>query len=120
MKAIVVYQSKTGHTKQYAEWIAESLECEAVPLNKVSKSELEECDKVIYGGWLMAGMIKGLNKFLKKGVKSPVIFAVGMSDMSEELIKTIRLQNKLEDMELFYFVGAVDYNKLGFMSKKML
>ena len=40
--------------------------------------------------------------------------------MNEELIKTIRLQNKIEDMELFYFVGGVDYNKLGFMSKKML
>ena len=30
-KAIVIYTSKRGSTKQYAEWIAEDLGCEAVP-----------------------------------------------------------------------------------------
>ena len=31
-KAIVIYTSKRGSTKQYAEWIAEDLGCEAVAL----------------------------------------------------------------------------------------
>ena len=29
-KAIVIYTSKRGSTKQYAEWIAEDLGCEAI------------------------------------------------------------------------------------------
>ena len=33
---LVVYKSVTGFTKQYAEWIAEKLNCSAVELKKVS------------------------------------------------------------------------------------
>ena len=30
MKIIVIYKSKTGFTKRYAEWIAEELKCDIV------------------------------------------------------------------------------------------
>ena len=33
MNAIVVYKTKYGSTKTYAEWIAEALDCEAVEMN---------------------------------------------------------------------------------------
>ena len=39
-KAIVIYTSKRGSTKQYAEWIAEDLGCGAVPLSDVLKSDI--------------------------------------------------------------------------------
>ena len=39
MSTIVVYQSETGFTKKYAEWIAEALDCEAVPFKKVNETK---------------------------------------------------------------------------------
>ena len=36
MNAIVVYKTKYGSTKTYAEWIAEELGCDAVDAKKVS------------------------------------------------------------------------------------
>ena len=36
-KAIVLYTSKRGSTQQYAEWIAQSLECECAALKDFDK-----------------------------------------------------------------------------------
>ena len=49
MSTIVVYQSETGFTKKYAEWIAEEFGCEAVPFKKTNATKLQGYDKVIYG-----------------------------------------------------------------------
>lgn len=64
-KAIVIYKSKYGTTKRYAEWIAGELECPAVSIENFKRSELKNYDKVIYGGALQAGGIKDLDKFMK-------------------------------------------------------
>ena len=42
MKSIVVYTSKTGFTKKYAQWIAEDLGCEAKGLNEISGENLAD------------------------------------------------------------------------------
>lgn len=59
MNALVVYTSKYGSTKQYAEWIAEELGCEAKPAAAVSAADLAAADKVICGGYLHMGKIIG-------------------------------------------------------------
>ena len=41
---IVIYNSQTGFTKKYAQWISEALECECVELNVAGKLNFEQYD----------------------------------------------------------------------------
>lgn len=118
MKTIVVYQSGTGFTAKYASWIAEQLNCEAKEFKKVKGSELAGYDKVIFGGWIMANMIMGLSKM--KDRLPDIVFAVGASPVTDEVIQTIREQNKLGDTPFFYYEGGINLEKLGLLQKGMI
>ena len=55
MKAVVVYSSKTGFTKKYAQWIAEDLSLEAYDLKESDnlKEVLSGVDTLIFGGGII-------------------------------------------------------------------
>jgi menaquinone-dependent protoporphyrinogen IX oxidase len=120
MKTIVVYKSSTGFTRTYAEWIAEKLGCEAIELKKCSQSDIEESDQVIFGGWIMGGMIMGLDKILKKNPSKLVVFAVGSSPVELIDMAAMKEQNHLSNQKLFYFPGGFRFEKLNFAVKIML
>lgn len=128
MKIIVVYSSKTGFTKKYAGWIAEDLNCACKPFREVSGAELSQYDCIIYGGWLMASHVSDLVKLRKmKGLedKKMVIFAVGATPMeSEDVIEQIEGMNlasvESSRIPFFYFEGGINYEKMGFLNKKLL
>jgi len=65
MRTLVVYTSKYGSTKEYAEWIAEELGCKAVSAASVTEGDLASSDTVICGGYLHMGKIIGAD-FLEK------------------------------------------------------
>lgn len=65
MKAVVVYKSKTGYVKRYAEWIGEALGCEILENKGLRAASLQKYDMIILGGGLYAGSINGIG-FLKK------------------------------------------------------
>ncbi len=119
MKKIVLYRSKTGFTKKYADWIAEVLECEAKPISKRAIEEAKSCDVIIYGSGLMGNMIMGLNKVLGLNGKL-VIFATGASRASDELVDTIKNQNKLNEHPFFYMQGGLKLEEVGLVKRKML
>lgn len=119
MRSIVIYRSKTGFTKRYAEWIAEAIGADLKPLGKLSKKELADYDVVIYGSGVMGGMIMGLDKMRDSG-KKLVVFATGASLSSLELKERMRKQNKLGELPLFYMQGGIDYEHLSFIKRKML
>ena len=57
-KIVVVYKSKYGSTKKYAEWIAKAAHADLFPCSKISIEKLMEYDTIIYGGGLyMVGII---------------------------------------------------------------
>ena len=120
MKRIVVFKSGTGFTAKYAEWIAEELGCEAIELKKAKKIDFEKYDEVIYGGWIMANMISGYGKIRDLNLKKVIVFAVGMSVPSEEVVEKIVEQNKLQREGFFYFEGGYNPEKVGFFKKKMM
>ena len=120
MKKLVVYQSSTGFTAKYAGWIAEALSCEAKELKNISAKEAEEYDSIIYGGWIMVGMITGLDKMQKMNPKKMVVFAVGASTDSEETRNNIIAQNHLEQIPFFYLEGGIAFEKMSFFPKMML
>ena len=120
MKRIVVYKSNTGFTAKYANWIAKELGCEAVEFKKVKTASLTQYDEVIYGGWIMANMISGYGKIRDLNLKKVIVFAVGMSVPSEEVVEKIVEQNKLQREGFFYFEGGYNPEKVGFFKKKMM
>lgn len=69
-KVLIIYYSKTGFTKKYAGWIAESLSqkisCDAISYADRNKISFDGYDIILYGGGFHAGMINGLKWFKKK------------------------------------------------------
>lgn len=120
MKRIVVYTSKTGFTAKYAKWIAEELGCEDKELKAVDIAMLKEYDQVIYGGWLMGGVVSGLDKIRNMDVKNLVVFGCGMAAPGEEVRETVAKQNQLSVKDFFYLEGGYKPEKVGFLGRMMI
>lgn len=120
MNIIILYQSVTGFTKQYAVWIAEELGCRAVSQKEADKKEVESADLVLFGGWIMGGKIVGLEDLKKWKVKKQVVFGVG--SMPEELVDTLsmKVQNHLEEIPFFYMPGGLRFEKLNLFIRGVL
>ena len=127
MKSIVIYTSKTGFTKKYAEWIVEAAGCECVELKKARKVKLAEYDAIVFGGWCMAGGISQIAWFKKKlsglsaAGKKLIVFMVGASPAeSAEAVNSLR-RNFTDDewskVKAFYCPGGLDYDKIKGFSK---
>lgn len=119
MKTIVVYESKTGFTEQYANWISKELDCVCKSMKQVQKEELATYDRVIFGGWVMGNMIVGLDK-VRDLSNLFAIFAVGSTPAYEEVIATIQEQNNVKELPFYYLVGGFHFEKLAFPIKIML
>ncbi len=83
MSVIVIYKSKYGSTKAYAEWIAEELGCEAVDARKIKPAELAKYDAIVYGGGLYAEVISGVSLITKQidalSAQKIAIFTTGLT-----------------------------------------
>lgn len=120
MKRIVVYKSNTGFTKQYAQWIAEALDCTAEALENTDAHALGQYDQVIFGGGVMASKINGFDDIAKMKPKDLVVFAVGYSERNEETRNSILSQTPLGNIPFFYFRGGIRYEKMNFVFRMML
>lgn len=115
-KSIVIYTSKRGSTKQYAEWIAEDLGCEALPLSDALGLDLHDYGCVIYGGWIRGSGIVDFNKFAKMlddGIMSRlIVFGVGFADETAENYAQVwtyslgKIDPKNEHRVLMYILGG--------------
>ncbi|MDD3222776.1 MAG: flavodoxin domain-containing protein [Lachnospiraceae bacterium] len=127
MNTIVVYNSKTGFTRQYGEWIAEELGCKAIP-EKEAKKDLSAYECIIYGGWLMAGKITGLDAMKANpdmSHKKLIVYATGATDhRATEVIEKVKVDNltpeEQEKIPFFYMESGINFEKMGFFSKSML
>ena len=60
MKTIVIYNSQTGFTKRYAQWIAEATGADCLELPAAKKKNISAYEAIIFGGWACAGSISKL------------------------------------------------------------
>ena len=67
-KGIILYQSKYGATKKYAEWLVEKTGYDCVETKSVKAAHLQKYDVIVLGGGVYASGIAGLH-FLKKNIK---------------------------------------------------
>lgn len=139
-KGIILYTSKRGSTKEYAEWIADEIrdsgyECEAVPYDsgKATKSRINlyEYDLIIYGGWIRGSGIVDFDKF--KGeldeelLNRLLIFGVGIANESSDnymQVYDINYKGIFKDGEknptLYILSGRYDPNKITGIDKMMM
>ena len=110
----IVYESNTGHTKEYANLLAKLLDIPCVSL-KEYKPDFEE---VIFLGWVMAGMIKGYSKIKNKATIICTI-AVGLLPETKERIEEL-VKNNGVTKKFFYLQGGVNYKKLKCIKKRLL
>lgn len=122
-KVVIIYNSQTGFTKKYANWLAEALQCECVELASVKKRNFSEFETIIFGGWACAGRISKIKWFkdnmAKWHGKRLAAFCVGASPIENPEIE-IAMKNwfKPEDnVKTFYCPGGFAYNKMSGASK---
>lgn len=113
MIAAVVYTSETGFTEKYAKWISSQLACDCFPAEDISADNLKRYGVIIYGGWILDGVVQGLKKArpLFRG-KKLIVFGVGALPQSEKRTIALASKNKLADLPFFYFTGGVHFDDL--------
>jgi menaquinone-dependent protoporphyrinogen IX oxidase len=128
LKSIVIYKSKTGFVRKYAEWIARGLSADVISVKKLKSKNLKDYDNIIYGGSLFAISITGFKSFKKRMYKLTnkkiAVFVCGASPISEEVEEVIKTNNftneELERTKIFYFRGGFNYKKLRLFDKMLV
>ncbi|MCR2044853.1 flavodoxin domain-containing protein [Anaerosalibacter massiliensis] len=128
-KIVVVYKSKYGSTKKYAQWIAEESKADLFEHSQVDIKKLMEYDTIVYGGGLYVSGIAGISVITKnyKALKDKriIVFTVGLASTDrKEVFSPIIEKNFSKEMsdsiKFFHLRGGIDYKKLGFIHKSMM
>lgn len=128
MKTVVIFKSKTGFAKKYAEWIAEELSADIFDVSKVNINMLTAYDTLIYGGGLYAVGINGV-KYITQNIdklrdKKVIVFATGASPFREETVNEVKAKNftpaEQKYIQFFYLRGGFDYSKLSPFNKLLM
>ncbi len=131
-KIVVIYESKYGSTRCYAQWIAEELTCSLFERKDFNPKDFTKYDVIIYGGGLYAGGVSGIKfitqnwKLLKN--KQVVLYTCGLAEPEDtDNLSTIRKSLSkilspeiLEQIRLFHLRGGIDYSRLSFTHKAMM
>ncbi len=125
-KGIILYQSKYGATKKYAQWLQDATGFDCMETKKADINTVLTYDVIVLGGGVYASGILGLS-FLKKNIdvlskKKIAVFCVGASPYDEAAIRQERelhFKDKMQDIPLFYCRGAWDFDNMKFVDKSL-
>lgn len=128
MKTAVIYNSQTGFTKRYAEWISEATDADCFELSEAKKKDLSVYGAIVFGGWACAGGISRLswfkNNINKWAGKKLIAFCVGGSPVDNPEIGPALKKNfsesELNMVNVFYCPGGFNYEKMSVPSKLMM
>ena len=122
MNPIVIYKTKYGSTKTYAQWIGTALNCPIKDAKEVKIEDLQEYDTVIYGGGLYAEVINGvtlITKNMKKlEGKRLVVYTTGITpldcrDYYDKMVIEKNFKPEIrEKVKVFNFLGKMILDEL--------
>ena len=127
-KQLIIYGSRYGSTKRYAERLAEMTGLEAIEYKEAK--DLDDYDRIVYLGSLYAGGVTGLKQTV--GKMSPrqelIVSTVGLADPTDASnVAHIRQSIKgqipahfYDESRLFHLRGAIDYTKLNLKYRLMM
>jgi menaquinone-dependent protoporphyrinogen IX oxidase len=127
-KVLVIYKSKYGSTKRYAQWISDKVKGDLVEISRLKAEEMEKYDTIIFGGFLHAVGISGVkvitDNFKKIMGKKIIVFAVGCTpERAKDIDKVFSMNFKgemREKIDCFYLRGAFNYENLDLVDKMMM
>lgn len=99
---IIVYESKTGFTKRYADMLAEATALRAYSTKELG--HIPEEEEIIFLGWIKAGRIQGLKKVNHKSLR--VVCGSGSAEKAESDEQTMMANNHIENLPFFYLRGG--------------
>lgn len=126
---VIVYNSKTGFTRKYAEIIAIETGCQMMELKDVSAKTLQGFDAVVFGSRAHTGSLEGWKKFretfAESGVRELTLFCVGAMPPDATLRIEGFWNDNLNEEELtaiphFYLPGGLCYEKMSFKDKFLM
>ena len=130
MSTIVVYKSKYGATKRYAEWISEELNCDIRDASHIKANDLMSYDNIVYGGGLYSEVINGVTLITKNSEllkdKKIAVFTTAITplDLREYYDKMVIEKNFRqgvgENIKVFNFMGKMIIDELSFVHKTAL
>ena len=85
---LIIYNSRGGSTRRYAQLLASATGGSAVPMKEVRPGQMQAADTVVFASWLMAGNLQG-GGFLRRHwrilkEKRTVLAVVGLGRMLDE------------------------------------
>ena len=132
MKTIVIYSSKYGHTKRYAQWLAAELNADICDIKSLNVSSLKDYSVIIFGSSLYAGTNKAAGLLVKHFEqikdKKVALFTCGIMDVdndanmieiNKELDKVITPEIR-KQVKIFHLRGGIDSENLTFLHKMMI
>ncbi len=130
MKSIVLYRSKYGSTKAYAQWIADELSCQVKDAKEVSIDDLKDYDTIILGGGLYAEVIAGVSLITKNidklSGKKLIVFTTGITPMNcreyyDGMVMEKNFKGDLKDkIKVFNFPGKMLMSELSLVHRTAL
>jgi hypothetical protein len=99
---VIVYESKTGFTKKYAQMLAAKTSLKVFPVKEISK--VSKTEDIIFLGWMKVGKIQGLDKVRKYNIKA--VCGSGTGRTAEPDRETVIARNKIESLPFFYLRGG--------------
>ena len=124
MNGIIIYQSKYGATKKYANWLVSITGYGCIETMNAVVTDIAKYEVIILAGGIYASGIAGLS-FLKKNIdklhgKHIAVFCVGASPFDEDAFQQIyehNFKNELNTIPCFYGRGAWDENAMSFKDR---
>jgi len=131
-KTVVIFESKYGSTKCYAQWLSEALSCPLFEKKNFRLGDIEKYEIIIYGGGLYAGGVNGIKLLTQNwellSNKKVILFTCGLADpavpenvshIHEALSKALPAE-MMNSMKIFHLRGGINYAKLSFIHKTMM
>lgn len=126
MNGVILYKSKYGAIKKYANWLSEETGYPIVETTKAKINEIQKYDVILLGGGIYASGIAGLS-FLKKHIddlqnKKIIVFCAGASPYEERAIQTVvehNMKDKLSEIPCIYCRGAWDMDAMNMVDRNL-
>ena len=117
MNTLIIYHSKTGFTKKYAQWLHEDLGCDFIPYSQRRQADLSKYQTIVFGSGSYVGKICKLPWFKKQlpklRDKKLCVFFTGAMPAEPADIRRIERENFTQDeqrrIKSFYLRGGLNY-----------
>lgn len=131
-KTVVIYESRYGATKRYAQWIAQALSCPLFKRKDFHPKDFEKYSIIIYGGGLYAGGVSGIKLITENrellADRKVILFTCGLADPQDAAnVSNIRTSlakilspELLTQIQLFHLRGSIDYSRLSLLHRCMM